>query len=130
MYEPTIQTTKNMKKITLILYCLTLLFAACHKRNLNSQDCLPAMDSEAGGVGKWISVDGPETPKEIETERRQIITDNLHEGDAIYLDGHRLIIHSFWLDSSGLKAAIKVECHDSLVGSHAYTDDSEICWQD
>ena len=88
------------------------------------------MDSEGGGVGKWISVDGPETPKEAETERRQIITDNLEVGDRIYLDGNQLIIYSFWLDSAGLKAAIKVEHHDSLVGSHAYKEDSEICWKD
>ena len=117
-----------MKKLTLTLYCLIFLFAACHKTRLNPQNCLPAIDSEGGGVGKWISVDGIETPKEIETERRQIITDNLNEGDTIYLDGNQLIIYSFWLDSAGLKAAIKVEHHDSLVGSHAYVDDSEICW--
>jgi len=117
-----------MKRIALILYCLIFLLAACHKTNLNPQNCLPAMDSEAGGVGKWISVDGPETPKEIETERRQIITDNLNVGDTIALDGNQLIIHLFWLDGAGLKAAIKVEHHDSLVGSHAYTDNSEICW--
>ena len=119
-----------MKKLTLTLCCLTFLFAACHRTNLNPQTCLPAMDSEGAGVGKWISVDGPETPKEVETERRQIITDNLNEGDTIYLDGNQLIIHSFWLDSIGLKAAIKVKHHDSLVGLHAYKEDSEICWKD
>ena len=106
-----------MKKLTLTLYCLTFLFVSCHRTNLNPQTYLPAMDSEGAGVGKWISVDGPETPKEVETERRQIITDNLNEGDTIYLDGNQLTIHSFWLDSIGLKAAIKVEHHDSLVGS-------------
>ncbi len=111
-----------MKKLALT-FCLTLLFIACHKSNLNPQTCLPAMDSEGGGVGKWISVDGPETPKEIETERRQIITNNLDEGDTIYFDGNQRIIHSFWLDSSGLKAAIKVEHHDNLIGSHAYKED-------
>lgn len=86
------------------------------------------MDSEGEGVGNWISVDGPETPIEVETQRRQIITDNLSEGDTIYLDGNLLVIHSFWRDAAGLKAAIKVQHHDSLVGSHAYMEDSEICW--
>jgi len=86
------------------------------------------MDSEGGGVGKFISVDGPETPIEVETERRQIITNNLQKGDTIYLDGNQLIIQSFWEDTAGLKAAIKVQHHDSLVGSHAYRQDSEICW--
>ncbi len=119
-----------MKKLlTLLLFCVSiLLFIACHKSNFSAQTCLPAMDSEGEGVGNWISVDGPETPKDIEIERRQIITDNLGEGDTIYLDGNQLVIHSFWLDSSGLKAAIKVEHHDSLVGSHAYKQNSEICW--
>lgn len=117
-----------MKKQLIVIFCFILLFIACHKSNLDLQICLPAMDSEGQGVGKWISVDGPETPQDVETERRQTITDNLSEGDTIYLDGNLLIIHSFWLDSSGLKAAIKVESHDSLVGSHAYKQNSEICW--
>ena len=30
--------------------------------------------------------------------------------------------------SSGLKEAIKVENHDNLIGSHAYKEDSKICW--
>jgi hypothetical protein len=117
-----------MKKLALTIFGFTLFFTACHKSSIDPQTCLPAMDSEGAGVGKWISVDDPETPKEIETERRRIITDNLNKGDTIYLDGNQLIIHSFWLDSIGLKAAIKVEHHDSLVGSHAYKEDSEICW--
>ena len=32
--------------------------------------CIPAMDSEGGGVGKYISVDGPQTPKNIETAEK------------------------------------------------------------
>ena len=117
----------EIKKFTLTIYCIFLI-TACNKTKLNPQNCLPAMDSEAGGAGKWISVDGEDTPKEIETERRQIITDNLNKGDTIYLDGNQLIIYSFWYDSARLKAAIKVEYHDSLVGSHAYIENSEICW--
>ena len=118
-----------MKNLLLTTFCFSLFFIACHKSNLNPQTCLPAMDSEGAGVGKWISVDGPETPKDIESERRQIITDNLNEGDTLYLDGNQLFIHSFWIDDYGLKAAIKVEYHDSLVGSHAYKENSEICWR-
>ena len=49
-------------------------------------------------------------------------------GDIIFLDGRPLTIYDFWIDSDGLKAAIKVENHDSLVGSHAYQEKSEICW--
>ena len=117
-----------MKKLILIFCGLNFLVVACHRTTFNPKICLPAMDSEGGGVGKYISVDDPETPKEVEDQRRQIMTENLSEGDTIYLDGNQLIIHSFWIDVGGLKAAIKVEYHDSLVGSHAYMENSEICW--
>ena len=49
--------------------------------------CIPAMESEGGGMGKFISVDDPHTPGGVEQERRQIVHDNLNVGDTIDLDG-------------------------------------------
>ena len=112
----------------LIFTTIILLLNSCQESTLYSGFCLPAMDSEGYGIGKWISVDGPRTPKAIEKNRRKIIHYNLDVGDVIFLDNRPLIVCDFWIDSNGFKAAIKVENHDSLVGSHAYLDDSQICW--
>jgi hypothetical protein len=91
--------------------------------------CLPAMDSEGGGVGKYISVDGVNTPKNIETQRRQQLTDaNLNVGDTIEFDGRPLVIKKFWVDAAGLKGAIQVENHQAEIGSHGYTANSKICF--
>ena len=89
--------------------------------------CIPAMDSEGGGVGKYISVDGPNTPKNIETERRLKIN-TLNVGDTIEFDGRPLVIKKFWVDASGVKGAIQVENHEAEIGSHGYTANSKICF--
>jgi|TARA_R110000824_G_scaffold103563_5_gene246033 hypothetical protein len=89
--------------------------------------CVPAMDSEGGGVGKYISVDGPNTPKNIETARRLKIN-NLNVGETIQFDGRPLVIKKFWVDASGVKGAIQVENHEAEIGSHGYTANSKICF--
>ena len=89
--------------------------------------CVPAMDSEGGGVGKYISVDGPNTPKNIETDRRMKIN-GLNVGDTIQFDGRPLVIKKFWVDGAGLKGAIQVENHEAELGSHGYSANSKICF--
>ena len=86
--------------------------------------CVPAMESEGGGKGKYISVDDPHTPKQVESDRRQIINANLNVGNTIYLDGRPCQIKKFWVDSSDRKAAIQCEDHTNIT----YNDNSKICW--
>ena len=86
--------------------------------------CVPAMESEGGGKGKYISVDDPYTPKAVESQRRQLITDNLSVGDTIDLDGRACTIKKFWKDSAGRNAAIQCENHDNI----SYDNNSQICW--
>ncbi len=86
--------------------------------------CLPALESEGGGKGKFISIDDPYTPRNIEDERRKMITDNLSVGDTIDLDGRACKIDKFWEDSSGRKAAIACEDHSNIT----YNANSQICW--
>ena len=86
--------------------------------------CLPAMDSEGGGKGKFISIDDPHTNKATETQRRQLITDELNVGDTIFLDGNSCKIKSFWTDKQGRNAAIQCENHTN----RTYNSNSKICW--
>ena len=86
--------------------------------------CVPAMDSEGGGKGKYISIDDPHTPKNIESQRRQLITDQLSVGDTIYLDGNSCKIKKFWKDSQGRNAAIQCENHTN----RTFNNNSKICW--
>jgi len=86
--------------------------------------CVPAMESEGGGKGHFISIDDPYTPKSIESERRKLVNDNLNVGDTIDLDGRSCKIDKFWVDSAGRKAAIACENHSNIV----YNSDSKICW--
>ena len=86
--------------------------------------CLPAMDSEGGGKGKFISIDDPHTAKNIETQRRQLITDQLSVGSTIYLDGNSCKIKKFWKDSAGRNAAIQCENHTN----RTFNSNSKICW--
>ena len=119
-----------MKKIIIILTNgLFLMLISCTKSNLDPDTCLPAFDAIDGGAGQFISVTKPTTPELIKIERRELISSQLTAGDNIYLNGNELTIHSFWYDSSGLKSAIKVQYHDSLVGSHAFENDPLICWK-
>ena len=119
-----------MKKTSIIITCgILLILIACSKSNPVPGICLPAFDSIDGGAGKFISVTKSTTPEVIKIERRELISSQLKAGDNIYLNGAELTIHSFWYDSTGLKAGIKVQYHDSLVGSHAFEDDPLICWK-
>jgi len=119
-----------MKKTIIILTSgVFLMLIACSKSNPTPDSCLPAFDSIDGGAGKFISVTKSTTPEVIKIERRELISAQLNAGDNIYLDGAELTIHSFWYDSNGLKSAIKVQYHDSLVGSHAFENDPFICWR-
>ncbi len=119
-----------MKKTSIILTtCMILILIACSKSNTDPDTCLPAFDSIDGGAGKYISVTKPTTPEVTKTERRELISSQLKSGDNIYLNGAKLTIHSFWYDSTGLKGGIKVQYHDSLVGSHAFKNDPLICWK-
>ena len=86
--------------------------------------CVPAMDSEGGGKGKYISVDDPHTPAQVEADRRQIIHDNLQVGHTIDLDGRPCKIKKFWADSAGRNSAINCEDHNNIT----YTANSSICW--
>jgi len=63
--------------------------------------CLPALESEGGGKGKFISIDDPYTPAAVETARRQLITDELNVGDTVDLDGRDCKIKKFWVDADG-----------------------------
>tara|TARA_R110000824_G_scaffold218433_1_gene405016 strand:+ start:69 stop:560 length:492 start_codon:yes stop_codon:yes gene_type:complete len=86
--------------------------------------CVPAMDSEGGGKGKYISIDDPHTPKNIEAQRRQLITDQLSVGDTIYLDGNSCKIKKFWKDSQGRNGSIQCENHTN----RTFNSNSKICW--
>ena len=86
--------------------------------------CVPAMDSEGGGKGKFISIDDPHTPKNIESQRRQLITDQLSVGKTIYLDGNSCKIKKFWKDKQGRNAAIQCENHTN----RKFNSNSKICW--
>jgi hypothetical protein len=86
--------------------------------------CLPALESEGGGKGKYISIDDPYTPAAVETARRQLITDELNVGDTVDLDGRDCKIKKFWVDADGLDAAINCENHDNIT----FTANSQICW--
>ena len=93
--------------------------------------CIPAMESEGGGMGKFISVDDPHTPGAVEIERRQIVHDNLNVGDTIDLDGRSCKIKKFWKDDgtkypdgAGRKSAIACEDHSNIT----YNANSQICW--
>ena len=119
--------------MTKIIISLTsgifLMLISCTKSNQAPDMCLPAFDSIDGGAGQFISVTKSTTPKVIKVERREFISSQLKAGDTIYLNGTELTIHSFWYDSNGLKSGIKVQYHDSLVGSHAFENDPLICWK-
>ena len=86
--------------------------------------CLPALESEGGGKGKYISIDDPYTPAAVETARRQLITDELNVGDTVDLDGRDCKIKKFWVDADGLDGAINCENHDNIT----FTANSQICW--
>ena len=118
-----------MKKNIILTSGIILMLIACSKSNPAPDTCLPAFDSIDGGVGKFISVTKSTTPEAIKLERRELISAQLKAGDNIYLNGTELTIHSFWYDSNGLKSGIKVQYHDSLVGSHAFENDPFICWR-
>ena len=118
-----------MKKIKItIVGSILLLLISCTKSNPTPEICLPAFDALDGGSGKFMIVYKPSTPEEIKTERKELITSHLNAGDIIYLGSSELRIHSFWYDADGLKSGIKVQYHDSLVGSHAFENDPLICW--
>lgn len=86
--------------------------------------CIPAMESEGGGMGKYISVDDPHTPGQVEEDRRVLVHNNLNVGDTIDLDGRACTIKKFWADGRGLNSAIQCEDHSNI----SYTPDSQICW--
>ena len=86
--------------------------------------CVPAMESEGGGKGHFISIDDPYTPAAVETARRQLITDELNVGDTVDLDGRDCKIKKFWVDADGLDAAINCENHDNIT----FNTNSQICW--
>ena len=117
------------KTIIILTSSILVMLIACSKSNPAPDTCLPAFDSIDGGSGKFISVTKSTTPELIKIERRELISSQLKAGDNIYLNGTKLTIHSFWYDSTGLKGGIKVQYHDSLVGSHAFENDPLICWK-
>tara|TARA_B110000261_G_scaffold46541_1_gene54601 strand:- start:153 stop:512 length:360 start_codon:yes stop_codon:yes gene_type:complete len=117
------------KTIITLTSSILVMLIACSKSNPAPETCLPAFDSIDGGSGKFISVTKSTTPEVIKIERRELISSQLKAGDNIYLNGTKLTIHSFWYDSTGLKGGIKVQYHDSLVGSHAFENDPLICWK-
>lgn len=86
--------------------------------------CIPAMESEGGGKGKYISVDDPHTPGQVEADRRQILHDNLQVGQTIDLDGRSCQIKKMWMDSSNRNSAIQCEDHSNIT----YDENSSICW--
>jgi len=86
--------------------------------------CVPAMESEGGGKGKYISVDDPHTPGQVEQDRRQLIHDSLSVGDTIDLDGRSCKIKKMWADGRGLNSAIQCEDHSNIT----YDANSSICW--
>ena len=93
--------------------------------------CIPAMDSEGGGKGKFISIDDPHTPGQVEIDRRNIVDANLNVGDTIDLDGRSCKIKKFWVDDGtkypdgrGRKSAIACENHSNIT----YNNNSKICW--
>ena len=86
--------------------------------------CIPAMESEGGGKGKFISIDDPYTPGTVEAERRQLMHENLNVGDTIDLDGRSCKIKKFWVDGAGRKSAINCENHNNIT----YNSNSKICW--
>ena len=119
-----------MKNTVIILISgVLLMLISCTKSNPVPGTCLPAFDSIDGGAGKFISVAKSTTPELIKIERRELISSQLKAGDNIYLNGTELTIHSFWYDNTGLKGGIKVQYHDSLVGSLAFENDPLICWK-
>ena len=87
-------------------------------------NCLPALESEGGGKGKYISIDDPYTPGAVETARRQLITDNLSVGDTVDLDGRSCKIKKFYVDSQGLNAGINCENHNNIT----FNSNSKLCW--
>ena len=117
------------KTIITLTSSILVMLIACSKSNPAPDTFLPAFDSIDGGSGQFISVTKSTTPEVIKIERRELISSQLKAGDNIYLNGTKLTIHSFWYDSTGLKGGIKVQYHDSLVGSHAFENDPLICWK-
>jgi uncharacterized protein YcfL len=117
------------KTIITLTSSILVMLIACSKSNPAPDTCLPAFDSIDGGSGQFISVTKSTTPEVTKIERRELISSQLKAGDNIYLNGTKLTIHSFWYDSTGLKGGIKVQYHDSLVGSHAFENDPLICWK-
>ena len=100
---------------------------SCTKSKPDPDTFLPAFDSIDGRARQFISVRKPTTPKGIKIERRELFSAQLKARDNIYLEVTKLLINSFLYNSTRLKGSIKVQYHDSLVGSHAFESDPLIC---